>query len=73
MLRVNRIRWTYALGVLTVMLLATACGSADKTPAEAAIKAADAALAAVRGEAAKFVPDQLKAVEDGRASCRERV
>jgi len=70
MLRVNRIRWTYALGVLTVMLLATACGSADKTPAEAAIKAADAALAAVRGEAAKFVPDQLKAVEDGLAAAK---
>jgi len=70
MLRVNRIRWTYAVGVLVVALLGTACGSADKAPAEAAIKAADAALAAVRGEAAKFVPDQLKAVEDGLAAAK---
>ena len=70
MRRANRIWAMYAMGVLVVALLAAACTNADKAPAEAAIKAADGALAAVRGEAAKFAPDQLKAIEDGLASAK---
>ena len=53
-----------------VALLVAACGSADKVPAEAAIKAAEGALGAVRGEAAKFLPDQLKTLEDALAGAK---
>jgi PBP1b-binding outer membrane lipoprotein LpoB len=35
----------------------------QKAPAEAAVKTADAALAAVRDQAQKYVPDQLQAVQ----------
>ncbi len=48
----------------------TACSTA-KAPAEAAIKAADEALAAVRTEASQYVPDQLKSVEDALAAAKE--
>ena len=47
-----------------------ACSTA-KAPAEAAIKAADEALAAVRTEASQYVPDQLKGVEDALAAAKE--
>lgn len=70
MRRANVNRWAGAVGVLMVALLVSACGSADKVPAEAAIKAADGALAAVRGEASKLIPAQLKVVEDGLASAK---
>jgi hypothetical protein len=42
-----------------------------KAPAAAAIKAADEALAAVRPDAAQYVPDQLKAVEDALAAAKD--
>ena len=48
----------------------TACSTA-KAPAEAAIKAADEALAGVRVEASQYVPDQLKSVEDALAAAKE--
>jgi hypothetical protein len=70
MRRANVNRWTSSVGVLMVALLVSACGSADKAPAEAAIKAADGALAAVREEASKLIPAQLKVVEDGLASAK---
>ncbi len=47
-----------------------ACNTA-KSPAEAAIKAADEALASVRSDASVYVPDQLKAVEDSLAAARD--
>lgn len=47
-----------------------ACSTA-KAPAEAAIKAADEAIAGVRPEASIYVPDQLKAVEDSLAAAKE--
>jgi hypothetical protein len=45
--------------------------STSKAPAEAAIKAADEALAGVKSEAAVYIPDQLKAVEDSLAAAKE--
>jgi len=48
--------------VLACVLL-VAC-SRDKGPAEQALKAAEEALNSVKAEAAKFVPDQVKGVED---------
>jgi hypothetical protein len=51
-------------GILCVMALAllSACAS-DKAPAEQAIKAAEAAVAEVRTEAGKWLPDQSRALE----------
>jgi hypothetical protein len=72
MRRVNRIQWTHlrVMGTLMAAVLVAACGSADKAPAEAAIKAAEAALASVRTDAAKLVPDQLRLLEDGLTSAK---
>jgi len=56
-------RWSVALLVLLAAAVAGACAS-QKVPAEAAVKAAEQAFAAVRGEAAKYLPDQVKGVED---------
>ena len=60
--------------MFTVLALAfcftlISCNTA-KAPADAAIKAADAALAGVKTDAAVYVPDQLKAVEDALASAK---
>ena len=49
---------------IVLILFLAACGSSNKEPATAAIKAAEAAFTASRGEAEKFVPDQAKSVED---------
>jgi hypothetical protein len=60
-------RWRRATVGITVALASlalVACESADKAPAAAAITAAQTAIDAVKGEAAKYVPDQVKSVED---------
>ena len=62
-------RW-FAIMALAVCFILAAC-SAVKAPAAAAIKLADQALAAVRPEAAQYVPDQLKAVEDALAAAKD--
>jgi len=54
---------TQAVVFIGVLLLVVACAS-DKKPAEQAIKAAEDALNGIRGEAAKYVPDQLKGLDD---------
>jgi hypothetical protein len=54
-----------------LVLFISACGSADKAPAAAAIKAGEEALAAAKsGDAAKYVPDQLKSVDAALASAK---
>jgi hypothetical protein len=61
--------WTPLLIAIVTLSLA-GCAS-DKGPAELAIKAAEDAVASVKGEAAQYVPDQLKSVEDGIAALKE--
>lgn len=62
---------------LIFVIVAFACGlaliacSTAKAPAEAAIKAADEALAGVKADAAQYIPDQLKGVEDALAAAKE--
>jgi hypothetical protein len=51
--------WMLAM-MATVALVGCAM---QKAPAEQAVKTADAALAAVRDQAQKYVPDQLTAVQ----------
>jgi hypothetical protein len=55
--------------VVFMGLTLAACAS-DKGPAEQAMKAADSAFAAVKAEAAKYVPDQTKAIEDALAAMK---
>lgn len=55
----------------TVMIMA--CADANKAPAELAVKAAEEAINATKGEAAKLVPDQVAALESALASAKEKL
>jgi hypothetical protein len=50
--------------LFVVLIISLAACSSNKEPATAAIKAAEDAFTAARSEAVKFVPDQVKGVED---------
>lgn len=65
----NLVCFVIALFVGTMML--AACSS-DKGPAEVAIKAAEEAINSAKTEAAKFVPDQVKSLEDTLASVKDK-
>jgi hypothetical protein len=65
MRRVKGMPWVVAL------LLLSACAS-DKAPAEQAIKAAEAAVAEVRAEAGKWLPDQVRALDASLASVKDK-
>ena len=56
-------RWSTVLVVLVAVALAAGCAS-QKAPAEAAVSAAEQAFAAAKDEAAKYLPDQVKGVQD---------
>jgi hypothetical protein len=64
----NRLMFTVTALALSIALLAC---SAAKAPAEAAIKAGEEALAAAKPEAAKYVPVQLKGIEDALAAAKD--
>jgi len=55
--------WAWAMAVTAALLLG-ACESADKVPAQTAIKAAEDALAGAKAEAAKYVPDLVQSAEN---------
>ena len=55
------------VGLLVLPLLVTGC---SKGPAEAALKAADEAIANVAPDAQKFVPDQYKTLTDAAAAAK---
>jgi hypothetical protein len=50
--------------VVMICALLVACGSKEKPLAQQAIKTAEEALNSVKTEAMKYVPDQVKSVED---------
>lgn len=56
--------------VLASLMCFTACENAQKTGADAAIKAAQAAYAAVADEATQYVPDQAKDVQQAIQSAK---
>jgi hypothetical protein len=56
--------------VLVGLMLMVGCAR-DKEPAEAAIKAAEAAIGAAKAEAAKYVPDQVKGVENALKAAKD--
>lgn len=63
-------KWLKPMMFIVFVLLVAGCAS-DKKPAEEAIKAAEAAINAAKGEAVKYVPDQVKGLEDGLAAAKE--
>ncbi len=67
-----RERWIPA-AVLLVAAGVAGCGSAQKEATEAAVNAAQLALSTVQGEAAKYVPDQLKSAEDSLQAAKSAV
>ena len=58
------------IALVVVGLFFVAC-SRDKGPAEAAIKAAEEALNASKAEAAKYIPGQIKGVEDALKAAKD--
>jgi hypothetical protein len=58
------------MALMIATLLLVSCESADKAPAAAAITAAQAALDGVKGEAAKYMPDQVKRLEDALTTAK---
>jgi hypothetical protein len=56
------------VGLMVLPLLAAGC---SKGPAEAALKAADEAIAKVAPDAEKFVPDQFKTLTDAAAAAKK--
>ena len=63
--------YSFFILILAAVLLAS-CGSADKGPAEAALKAAEEAVNAAKADAMKYVPDQAKSLDAALAAAREK-
>jgi hypothetical protein len=63
-------RIAVGIAMATIVLLLVACESPDKAPAGTAITTAQTAIDAVKGEAAKYLPDQVKSLEDALATAR---
>lgn len=62
-------RKLFVVGLMILALLATGCG---KAPAEAALKVADEAIANVKPEAEKYVPEQFNALTAAAADARAK-
>src|SRR6476620_5236534 len=66
-------RWLHTFVTVSLMgALAVGCAS-DKAPAEAAIKSAETAFAAVKTEAAQYVPEQTASVEAALTAATEKL
>lgn len=63
----SRGRWL----IIGTALLVVGCGNAQRDAIEGAINAAQSAINAVRAEAEKYVPDQLRAAERTLQSARD--
>ena len=63
----------YWVPILIVVfgLFAASCGSANKDAATAAIKVAEDAWNAAKGEVVKYIPDQAKGVDDAIKAAKE--
>lgn len=67
---VNGKRTAMGIALAIAVLALAACESAEKAPASAALSAAQTAIDAVKTEAMKYVPDQVKSVEDALATAK---
>ena len=66
----NGKRTAMGIALAIAVLALAACESAEKAPASAALSAAQTAIDAVKTEAMKYVPDQVKSVEDALATAK---
>ena len=66
----NAKRTAMGIALAIAVLALAACESAEKAPAAAALSAAQTAIDAVKTEAMKYVPDQVKSVEDALATAK---
>ena len=64
-------RKTVSIIIAALMVVSLAACSGGKVPAEQAIKAAEDALTGVKAEASKYVPDQVKSVEDALNAAKD--
>jgi len=64
--------YSFLVMILAATLIA-ACGGGDKGPAETALKAAEAAIDSAKGEASKYMPDQVRSLESALSSTREKL
>jgi hypothetical protein len=62
-----------AIGLVATTLLAVSACSMQKTPATQAVAAAETALAAIKDDAAKYVPNDLQSVETSIASLKDNL
>jgi hypothetical protein len=62
-------RWSSVLAVLVVVAVAAGCAS-QKAPAQAALTASEQAFAAVKGEATKYLPNEVGGVEQALAAAK---
>ena len=65
-----KMKWLTRMLLAVFVLFLAACAS-EKGPAEQAIKAAEEALNAAKGEAMKYIPDQVKSVEDALKGAKD--
>jgi hypothetical protein len=64
--------YSFVIMMLAATLIA-ACGSGDKGPAETALKAAEEAINSAKGDASKYMPDQVRSLESALAATREKL
>ena len=64
-------RKTFSIIVAALLVFSLGACSSGKAPAEVAIKAAEDALNGVKAEAVKYVPDQVKSVEDALKAAKD--
>lgn len=63
-------RWLLLL--LMAVALVSGCGDKNKGPADAAIKAAEAAVSQAKEQAGNLVPDQVKGLDDTLAAAKDK-
>lgn len=63
----------YLVGLLATAALAFSACSSQQEPATQALNTAETALAAVRDDAARYIPDQLKGAEDTLAHLKDQL
>jgi hypothetical protein len=63
-------KWTW-MAAAAPLALAIACTDSSKAPAEAALAAATAAVESLDGDAARYAPDDVKAVQMSYSTVRD--
>jgi hypothetical protein len=63
--------YNFYILILAAALLAS-CGSADKGPAEAALRGAEEAVNVAKADVAKYMPEQAKSLDVALAAAREK-